>query len=170
MKPIHPAMSERPSPRSTTALLWALAALLLVAVVAVALHKAGPMLNPTLAEVAPLDPSCDLRAGPCDARFANGGVVRLAIEPRSIPVVTPLRLAVETTGLDVRAVEIDFAGVDMNMGYNRAALEPVAAGVYRGQGTLPVCVRARMDWEARVLIHTGEGTLAAPFRFTTVRN
>ncbi|WP_373508689.1 hypothetical protein [Thiocapsa sp.] len=170
MKPFHPAIPERSSPRSKTALLWALAALLLVAVVTVAIHKAWPLLNPTLVEVAPLDASCDLRAGPCDARFANGGVVRFAIEPQSIPVVTPLRLAVETTGLDVRAVEIDFAGVDMNMGYNRAALEPVAPGVYRGQGTLPVCVRARMDWEARVLIHAVEGILAAPFRFTTVRD
>lgn len=170
MKPIHSAAPERSSPRSITALLWALAGLLLVAVVAVALHKAWPLLNPTLAEVAPLDPSCDLRAGPCNARFAGGGVVRFAIEPQSIPVVTPLRLAVEATGLDVRAVEIDFAGVDMNMGYNRVALEPVAPGVYRGHGTLPICVRARMDWEARVLIHTGEGILAAPFRFTTVRD
>ena len=170
MKPMQPAMTETPSSRRTTALLRAVAGLLLVAVVAVALYKAWPLLNPTLVEVAPLDPSCDLRAGACAVRFAGGGSVRFAIEPQSIPVVTPLRLAVDTSGLDVRAVEVDFAGVDMNMGYNRAALEPAGPGVYAGQGTLPVCVRARMEWEARVLVHTAEGILAAPFRFETRRD
>ncbi|WP_233490291.1 hypothetical protein [Thiocapsa marina] len=163
-------MSDASAPRRTTALLWVIAGLLLVGVVAVAVYKAWPLLNPTLVEVAPLDPSCDLRAGPCDARLAGGGRVRFGIEPRSIPVVTPLRLAVETTGLNVRAVEVDFAGVDMNMGYNRTALASVGPGVYEGQGTLPVCVRARMDWEARVLVHTPEGILAAPFRFETRRD
>jgi hypothetical protein len=163
-------MPETSQPGHPTALLWAAAGLLFVAVVAVALYKAWPLLNPTLAEVALLDPSCDLRAGPCDARFAGGGSVRLAIEPRSIPVVTPLRLSVKTTGLDVRAVEVDFAGVDMNMGYNRAVLDSVGPGLYEGQGTLPVCVRARMEWEARVLVHTADGISAAPFRFETRRD
>jgi hypothetical protein len=163
-------VTDTSSTGRATALLWSVAGLLLMAVVVVAVYKAWPLLNPTLAEVAPLDPSCDLRAGPCDARLAGGGRVRFGIEPRSIPVVTPLRLAVETAGLDVRAVEVDFAGVDMNMGYNRAVLESVGAGVYEGQGTLPVCVRARMDWEARVLVHTAEGIMAAPFRFETRRD
>jgi hypothetical protein len=165
-----PDVSDTSAPRRPTALLWVIAGLLLVAVVAVAVYKAWPLLHPTLAEVAPLDPSCDLRAGPCDARFAGGGSVRFAIEPRSIPVVTPLRLVVQTTDFDVRAVEVDFAGVDMNMGYNRAALVPVGPGLYEGQGTLPVCVRARMEWEARVLVHTSDGISAAPFRFETRRD
>lgn len=167
---MQPAVTDTSSPRRTTSLLWAVAGLLLVAVVAVALHKVWPLLNPTLAEIAPLDPSCDLRAGPCNARFAGGGSVRFAIEPQSIPVVTPLRLVVQTTDFDVRAVEVDFAGVDMNMGYNRAGLDSVGPGLYEGQGTLPVCVRARMEWEARVLLHTADGILAAPFRFETVRD
>jgi hypothetical protein len=34
---------------------------------------------------------------------------------------------------------------------------------------LPVCVRERMTWEARVLLHLPDGTLAAPFRFETTR-
>ncbi|WP_296807576.1 hypothetical protein [Thiocapsa sp.] len=163
-------MTETSSPGRPTVLLWAIAGVLLAAVVAVALYKAWPLLNPTLSEVAPLDPSCDLRSGPCEARFGGGESVRFAIEPRSIPVVTPLRLVVQTAGFDVRAVEVDFAGVDMNMGYNRAGLEAVGPGLYEGQGTLPVCVRARMEWEARVLIHTADGISAAPFRFETRRD
>ena len=167
---MYPDVSDTSSPRRTTALLWVIAVLLLVAVVAVAVYKAWPVLNPTLAEVAALHPSCDLRAGPCDARFAGGESVRFAIEPQTIPVVTPLRLLVQTTGFEVRAVEVDFAGVDMNMGYNRAGLESVGPGLYEGKGTLPVCVRAHMEWEARVLVHTAEGISAAPFRFETRRD
>jgi hypothetical protein len=32
---------------------------------------------------------------------------------------------------------------------------------------LPVCVRDRMTWEARVLLTTPRGLIDAPFRFTT---
>jgi hypothetical protein len=34
---------------------------------------------------------------------------------------------------------------------------------------LPVCVRQRMTWEARVLLHYPQRMLAAPFRFDTLR-
>lgn len=164
-----PGSTQTPSARRTNATLWALAGLLFVAVIALALYKAWPLLYPPLSEIAEPDPGCDLHAGPCTVRFASGASVRFAIEPQSIPVVTPLRLLVQTEGLDARTVEVDFAGVDMNMGYNRVQLEQTGPGEYAGQGTLPVCVRDRMDWEARVLLHTPDGILAAPFRFTTLR-
>jgi hypothetical protein len=169
MDPVPSASKASSSPRRATAVLWGIAGLLFAAVVATALYKAWPLLYPTLVEVADPDPTCDLHAGPCEVRFPAGSSVRFAIEPQSIPVVTPLRLAVRIEGLDARRVEVDFAGVDMNMGYNRVALQQIDAGHYEGQGTLPVCVRDRMDWEARVLVHTPEGILAAPFRFATYR-
>jgi hypothetical protein len=34
---------------------------------------------------------------------------------------------------------------------------------------LPVCVRDRMTWEARVLLHYADGLRAAPFRFDSLR-
>jgi hypothetical protein len=74
---------------------------------------------------------------------------------------------VRTEGVDPDRVEVDFAGVDMNMGFNRVALKPVGQGTFAGTGMLPVCVRARMTWEARVLLHTDAGLLAASFRFDT---
>lgn len=169
MTSTHPDSKETLSRRRTTGLLWAVAGLLVCAVVAVAVHKAWPLLYPTLVEIAEPDTSCDLRAGPCSVRFASGPTVRFAIEPQSIPVVTPLRLVVAIEGLDARAVEVDFAGVDMNMGFNRVALEETGRGDWEGQGTLPVCVRDRMEWEARVLLHTAVGIRAAPFRFATYR-
>ncbi|AFL73201.1 hypothetical protein [Thiocystis violascens] len=158
------------SPTRTTILLWGVLGLLLAGVVAVAVQKVWPILYPPLLQVTEPDPDCDLRAGPCTARFPDGRAVSFAITPPAIPIATPLRLVVEASGFATTAVEVDFVGVDMNMGFNRVTLREVRSGRYEGQGMLPVCARARMIWEARVLLHTPEGILAAPFRFATERH
>lgn len=115
-------------------------------------------------------PACELRAGPCTARLPDGAAVTFSVEPRTIPVARPLVLRVTTEGLDVTAVAVDFAGLDMNMGYNRVSLAAVGPSHYQGDAMLPVCVRDHMTWEARVLLTTPGGLLDAPFRFTTARS
>jgi hypothetical protein len=151
-------------------LLWALLGLLLTAVVAVLLYRAWPLLYPEVIAQAPLSRDCDLRSGPCRVSFDQGGAVVLDIRPRGIPLVSPLRLEVELVGIEPRGVEIDFAGVDMNMGFNRVTLGRSESGRYRGEGMLPVCVRDRMVWEARVMLNTSQGVMVAPFRFDTYRS
>ncbi|HIP53733.1 MAG TPA: hypothetical protein EYH03_06970 [Chromatiales bacterium] len=153
----------------STAPLWLVIAVLLIAVAVVAVYKAGPLLNPEVAVVAPLNSECDLRAGLCTATFPDGGRVSLGISPRSIPVVKPLRFDVRIEGMTADKVEIDFQGVDMNMGYNRTRLQAAGPGHFVGDGMLPVCVRDAMEWEAKVLVDTDKGLLAAPFRFITVK-
>lgn len=150
---------------SAERVLWGLLAILLAAVLAATALKVRPLLYPEPILSAPLDPACDLAAAPCTARFPGGGTVTLDVTPRGIPPVVPLRLAVAIEGLPQGPVQVDFAGVDMDMGYNRPSLAAAGPGLYRGEGMLPICVRARMDWEARVLIATPDGLLAAPFRF-----
>jgi hypothetical protein len=150
-------------------LLWLVAAVLAGAVVGIAVYQAWPLLHPDTVARAPLNPGCDLRTGPCGVNFAGGGEVRLSIEPRDIPVMRPLRLRVAMTGIDAHRIEVDFTGVDMNMGYNRVGLTPVGAGAFEGEAILPVCVRDRMTWEALVLVDTSAGLLGAPFRFDTTR-
>jgi hypothetical protein len=149
-------------------IVWAVVAVLFILVAAVAGYKIWPLLNPPVAQVARFDPDCDLRAGPCSVGFADGGVVQFAIEPKDIPVVKPLQFAVELQDIEATSVAVDFQGVDMNMGYNRATLNKAGEQRYTGQGMLPVCVRYAMEWEARVLVDTPKGLLAAPFRFITV--
>lgn len=155
----------------TAALLWGVAAVLGIAIVAVVLVRAWPLLNPQVSERAPLRPDCDLLNQACSVRFASGAEVELNVLPRSIPAVHPLELGVNLDGLPVpQRVEVDFAGVDMAMGFNRAALSFNAdSGAWTGQGMLPVCVRDRMTWEARVLLHYPDRLLAAPFRFVSRR-
>lgn len=146
--------------------LWVgLGATLGLGAILVIVQSVWPVLYPPVSKVAMLDPRCDLRAGSCESRFGGGGRVRFGIEPRTLPVAAPLRLEVELSGLVAEAVEIDFVGVEMYMGFNRVALESLGEGYYAGHGMIPVCTSERMTWEARVLVHTPDGLLAAPFRF-----
>lgn len=153
----------------TNKLLWLVAGLLFLALAGVATYKVWPLLNPKLAEVAPLESGCDLRAGPCTGVLPGGGRITFGISPRSIPVIEPLQFDVKLEGLDASAVEVDLQGVDMNMGFNRPRLQMAGEGHYAGKAIIPVCVRNAMEWEARVLVSTDKGLVAAPFRFITVK-
>ena len=149
--------------------LWLIAAVLLLVLSGVAVYKAWPVLFPTAVVSADLDPGCDLRAGPCASKLPGGGSISLGIEPRTIPLVKPLEYLVKVEGIEADSVEIDFSGVDMNMGFNRPKLSRTADGEFSGSGVLPVCVREAMEWEARVMLHTEDGLIAAPYRFVTVK-
>lgn len=149
--------------------LWLVLLGLLAAIAGVAIYKLQPLLSPKPVLSAPLDPACDLRRGPCTARFPGGGELTFEVVPNAIPILVPLTLRVAIQGLQASGVEVDFAGVDMNMGFNRVSLVAVGGGRFEGEGMLPTCVRDRMTWEAKVLLQSPAGLLAAPFRFDTTR-
>ena len=139
-----------------------------ILIAVIALGAAGywlaPLLLPKTDVSLPLS-ACDLNAGPCTIDLPDGGKVEVAIDPRPIPALKPLRLLALTSGARIEKIEIDFAGVDMKMGYNRPQLENLGDGRFAGQGNLPVCISGSMPWEATVLVDTGRGIIAAPFRF-----
>lgn len=153
----------------TTTLLWSLAGLLFIALAGVAAYKVLPILYPEVGAVAALDQDCDLRAGPCVSKVANGRV-SFAIKTNGIPLVKPLDLEVVLDGIEASKVEVDFIGLGMEMGFNRPQLQASGDGRYTGTGMLPVCIRVAMEWEARVLVTTEAGLIAAPFRFITVKD
>lgn len=158
---------------------WLVLAALLIAVLATLVVKLSPLARMPVAVLARAPASCDLLRRPCTAALRDGGRVTLAIAPPGIPLVTPLTLEVWLAGMRApERVEIGFRGVDMEMGYNRFALTAVPAteqtpavvgDYYRGSGILPLCVRQRMRWEARVLLFEPERIRAAAFRFETRR-
>jgi hypothetical protein len=149
--------------------LWGAVALLLVALLATLGYKLSPFSQPLPEQRLELDESCDLNQTACTLSLPTGGQITLSIEPRPVPVVTPLQFAVQAKGIELEKAELDFSGVSMNMGYNRFTLKPDGSGGYTGSGILPVCIRNRMDWEASVLLTTPERVLIAPFRFVTYR-
>lgn len=138
-----------------------------LALIVVVGYKLSPLLLPKAdVEVLP-DPACDLHKGSCSANLPGGGSVRLSISPRPIPMVSPLQMEVALDGREASKVEIDFSGVDMNMGINRPVLAAQGSGHFTGQGSLPVCVTGTMDWQATVLVESGRERIAVPFRFAS---
>jgi len=132
--------------------------------------QAWPLLFPKRQINAVIDPDCDLRAGPCTTVLDDGRSVRFSIEPRSIPPLAPLLLRVDTTGFTAREVSVDLNGVGMHMGFNRVALSKHPKGYFAATGTLSVCIRDVMEWEAMVTLVSEDTVVYAPFRFITTKN
>ena len=124
--------------------------------------------EPPQAVTLPLD-DCNLQKQTCRRTLPNGGEVEFGITPRPIPLVSPLKLRLKVRGLAVRRAEVDFSGVTMNMGYNRPKLRKIREDLFEGEGFLPVCIRQRMDWEAKVILYLPDEVIAVPFRFETVK-
>lgn len=141
--------------------------ILALALVVVVGYKLSPLLLPKADIDAMPEAGCDLQRGPCRAAFPGGGSLEFSIAPRPIPPVSPLALEVRVAGRPADKVEIDFAGVDMNMGLNRPQLSPSGEGRFIGRASLPVCVTGAMDWRATVLVDSGRERIAVPFRFST---
>lgn len=128
-------------------------------------YTLAPLLTPKTDLAAPLS-DCDLNRGPCRAALPGGGEVEFSISPRPVPALKPLTLSARVSGIPASQVEVDFAGVDMKMGYNRPLLAAAKeAGTFVGQGNLPVCITGTMIWQATVLVGSGGKNIAIPFRF-----
>lgn len=137
-------------------------ALILIGVIG---YKLSPLLLPKADLVVQPEPGCDLHRATCAALLPQGGRLSFTLAPRPIPVTQPLDMVVEIEGADADKVAVDFAGVDMSMGFNRTTLQAVSAHRHVGLTTLPVCVTGRMLWQATVLVETGRTRIAVPFRF-----
>ncbi len=145
-----------------------LVVLVLVASLAAGYWLFRDYLNPP--QAVELEPDgCDLQKKACRRSLPGGGEMVFEIQPRPIPLVTPLKLRVEVKGVPVRRVEVDFTGLNMNMGYNRPRLKEVAPGRFEAEGYLPVCIRQRMEWQAKVLLYLPGKVVAVPYRFDTIR-
>ncbi len=154
-------------PAGFRSVVWGALVVLLFGAVGLAVRYAPPLHPEPAVAVAVAD--CDLAVKACRSTLPGGGTVGLAITPLPIPVMERLALEVDVQGLEATRVEVDFAGIDMNMGFNRFVLKHRGEGRFSGPGVLPVCTRDRMSWQATVYATTERGMVAVPFRFETVR-
>ena len=139
--------------------------LLLIALVVVVGYKLSPLLLPKADVVVQPDPACNLQRQACAVTLPSGGSVELAMGTRPIPMVRPFEVQVATSGISPGRVEVDFAGIEMNMGLNRPELTARGNGRFAAQVTLPVCITGAMDWQVTVLIENGSERIAIPWRF-----
>ena len=149
--------------------LWTIIALLTLVLLLAVSYKLKDMLKPSIAASAELNTSCDLRKGACESKLPGGGTVSFSIAPNDIPILRPLKLHIKVDGVDVSNAEVDFTGIGMDMGYNRPKLQAVSKNTFMGKAILPVCVRSKMDWKAKVLLQTDHGLIMAPFQFFTLK-
>lgn len=141
--------------------------LLLIALVVVVGYKLSPLLLPRADMVVQPDPACNLQRQACAVTLPAGGTVELAMGTRPIPMVRPFEVQVATSGFSPSRVEVDFAGIEMNMGLIRPELAARDKGRFAAQATLPVCITGAMDWQVTVLIENGGERIAIPYRFSS---
>jgi cytochrome oxidase Cu insertion factor (SCO1/SenC/PrrC family) len=114
-----------------------------------------------------MEDGCNLHVRRCSAAVPGGGRVTLGIEPRPLAYSQPWRLTVALDEAAAEKVEIDFAGLDTPTTFNRVVLAPGAAGRFEGEATLPMCAFEPIDWQATVLLGTGEKRQSVPFVFNS---
>ena len=153
--------------KTKIAILWAIAGGLLLAIAAIAAITYAQHRMTAIIATAEVATDCDLHSSTCTVTIPDRGEVSLSLRPRPVPVLEKLSINVQTRGLDVKGVTVDFKGVGMKMGVDRIELKHVGSNSYHGDGMLPVCIRNRMEWRANVMIHTGEGIIVAPFSLAT---
>ena len=110
---------------------------LLIALVVVVGYKLSPLLLPKADVSVFPDVHCDLHHQACGVDLPGGGRVELSFGTRPIPMVKAFRVEVKVSGVEAKLVEVDFAGIDMNMGLNRPQLLPQGGGVFVAELMLP---------------------------------
>lgn len=128
-------------------------------------YKLSPLAAPRADRFILADGRCDVHQGPCRTPLPEGGEVVFSLAPRPIEPMRPLTVDVEVKGRSAKRVQVDFAGVEMNMGFLRPTLTAVGEGRFTGETTLPVCVTGRMLWQATALIDDGRQRWAVAHRF-----
>ena len=141
--------------------------ILLIGLVVVIGYKLSPLLLPKADVTVQPDPACNLQRQSCVVALPSGGVIELRMGTQPIPMVKPFEGQRVANGISPSRVDIDFAGIDMNMGYNRPELTRRGDGRFVGEATLPACITGQMAWQATVLLETGSERVAIPFRFST---
>jgi zona occludens toxin (predicted ATPase) len=147
--------------------LWTSGAILIFIVLLLVGYRLKDSISSSPSAIAPVNPSCDLHQGKCTTLLANGASVSLLLTPQTIRVLHPLSLNVVTDAINVSTINVDFRGIDMDMGYNRLTLSQEKKGSFVGETILPACIQAEMKWEARVLLNTKKGVIMVPFQFST---
>ncbi len=126
-------------------------------------YKISPLFLPQADLTLPVS-TCNPGFQVCTEILPNGGKLEFVIEPRPIRALAQLKLLATIKGIDARKVEVDFDGTQMSMGYNHTTLSG-SNGHFSGPAILSVCVTGTMEWEATVLIQSGNKRIAVPFRF-----
>lgn len=104
--------------------------------------------------------NCDIGKTACK-EILNDGEIEVKLGPLPVTTEKDLGVDVKSTSTDWTPTEVDFEGINLNMGLIRPVLRRSAESIYKGTFYLPVCELPTMQWRARVLMKSREGAQAA---------
>lgn len=113
------------------------------------------------------EPQCDLGLQTCRKRLSGSGELTIDLTPRPIPVLQPFEVRATLEGRNADQIQLDFSGVNMDMGFNQVDLKKGENGVFSGRAILPVCTTSRMRWQANFSIRSGETVEVVSLHFET---
>ena len=114
-------------------------------------------------EVLEENTNCDLSKGPCQL-----GDYELSLSP--LPIEASKTYSIKVKALTQNAAtptEIDFEGMEQNMGYIRPALTPQDKQTFSASFYIPSCDLPRMNWRAKLILGPSEKPKALIFHFSS---
>jgi len=120
------------------------------------------------APIATLPPAaCDLQRESCRLTLGDNTRVELRIPGR--PIIPNQTFVIEgnVAGGDVRLLEVDVQGVEVDIGTPPTTFISTGNGAYRTQLNLPLCTTSRMTWQMTVLLMVDGHYRKWPLRFHT---
>lgn len=114
-----------------------------------------------------VEDGCSLHERRCSAPVPGGGRVMLGIEPRPLHYGPSWKITVSFEETAAEKVEVDLGGLDAPTGYNRFALAAAKDGAFEGEAALPWCGFEPMEWQATLLLGTGDQRRSVPFVLST---
>lgn len=108
--------------------------------------------------------NCDLAKNPC---VLNG--YEVSIGPYPIITEKDFEVKVTTTKAEGKPIEMDFEGVENDMGYIHPKLTQTSDQTYTGKFHIPVCELPEMLWKARLILETPTGPKSLVFHFKTFK-
>lgn len=115
------------------------------------------------------DTTCDLHQSSCSITIQDGTEFELSVEPKTIPLMTPLTFSLKSNKNDLEDVSINIYATNMFMGEFNLVLKNLGDGNYQAIGTLPTCPVGDMQWNADIRVEKLNETIGARFQFKTDR-
>jgi protein SCO1/2 len=114
-----------------------------------------------------VEDGCSLHERSCSAPVPGGGRVMLGIEPRPLRFGPAWKMTVSFEETAAEKVEVDLTGLDAPTSYNRVALAAAKDGAFEGDAALPWCGFEPMEWQATLLLGSGDQRRSVPFVLST---
>jgi protein SCO1/2 len=96
--------------------------------------------------------NCNLSVGSCKYNFDDNTYLNISLSPLPIQTEKEFKVIIETNSSDFIPLEVDFEGVQQNMGYIRPALQRRSDHSYSALIELPLCEQKDMDWKLRLIL------------------